>query len=48
VSKSNQFALDAAVAPGRILLRQPQHEVTDLVTNGWATGLVWVGPLLGD
>jgi hypothetical protein len=45
VPETEQFALDATVAPGGILLRQAQHELTDLAADGWATGLVWVGPL---
>jgi hypothetical protein len=48
MSKPDQFALDAAVTPGRILLRQAQHQIADLVTERRAAGLVWIGPLLGD
>ena len=33
VSEPNEFAVDAAVAPGRILLRQSHDKVTDLLTN---------------
>jgi hypothetical protein len=44
----SSFALDASVAPGRILLRYAQHQVTNLVTDRWAAGLVGIGPLLGD
>jgi hypothetical protein len=29
-----EFALDAAVAPGRILPRNAKHQVTDLLTDG--------------
>jgi len=48
MSQPDQFALDAAVAPGRILLGQAQHQFTDLVTDRWAAALVWICPLLGD
>jgi hypothetical protein len=48
VSEPDEFTLDAAVAPGRILLRQVHHEVTDLVTDRWAAGPVRVGPLFRD
>jgi hypothetical protein len=40
VPETEQFALDATVAPGGIFLRQAQHELTDLAADGWATGLV--------
>jgi hypothetical protein len=48
VSDPDQFTLDAVVAPGRILLRQVHHEVTDLVTDEWAARPVRVGPLFRD
>jgi hypothetical protein len=48
MSQPDQFALDASVSPGRILLSQAQHKVMDLVAEGWAAGLVWIGSLLGD
>jgi hypothetical protein len=48
VSEPNEFALDASMAPGRILLRYARHEVADLLTDGWAVGPGWIGPLLGD
>jgi hypothetical protein len=47
MSKPGEFAVDASVAPGRVLLRQAQHQLTDLVAEGRAAGLVWIGPLLG-
>jgi hypothetical protein len=34
MSQPDQFALDTTMAPGRILLRHAQHQVTDLVTEG--------------
>ncbi len=48
MSQPDQFALDTAMAPGRILLRHAQHQVTDLVTEGRPAGLVWIGPLPDD
>ena len=48
VSEPDRFALDVSVSPGGVLLRQAQLEVTDLVTEGWAAGLIRVGPLLRD
>ena len=33
LSQPGEFALDASVSPGWILLRQTHHEVTDLVTD---------------
>lgn len=48
MSKPGEFAVDASVAPGLILPRQARHQVTDLVTEGRAAGLVWIGPVLGD
>jgi hypothetical protein len=34
VSRPDQFAGDASVAPGRILRCQAQHQLTDLVAEG--------------
>ena len=48
VSEPGEFALDAAVSPGRILLGQAQHQVTDLVADRWAAGPVRIGPFPGD
>jgi hypothetical protein len=48
VSEPDEFAVDAGVDPGRILLRQAHDKVTDLVTNRWAAGPVGVSPLLRD
>jgi hypothetical protein len=48
VSEPDEFALDAAVAPGRILLCQAQHHVPDLVTDRWAAWPVGIGPLFPD
>jgi hypothetical protein len=42
------FALDAAVAPGRILLREAQHQLADLVTDRWAARPVRIGPFFLD
>ena len=48
VSEPGEFALDAAVAPGGILLGQAQHQVADLVTDRWAAGPVGSRSILGD
>jgi hypothetical protein len=42
MSESGEFALDASVSPGGVLLRQTHHEVTDLLTDGWAAGPIGV------
>ena len=47
VAELEQFALDALVAPGRVLAGQPFDQRGDRVVDGWATGTVRVGPLLG-
>jgi hypothetical protein len=48
MSEPGEFGLDASVSPGWILLRQTQHEVTDLIADRWAAGAVRVGPFFRD
>lgn len=48
VPQPEEFALDASMTPGWILLRQAQHQATDLIVEGRATGPVRVGPLPGN
>jgi hypothetical protein len=36
VSETDEFALDPAVAPGRVFLCQAQHQGPDLVIDRWA------------
>ena len=45
VSQPGEFPLDPAVAPGRILLSQAQHQITNLVTDRWASRPVRIRPL---
>jgi hypothetical protein len=48
VAEFEEFALDTLVAPGLVLAGHPLDERGDGRGEGWATGLVRVGPLLGD
>ena len=48
VPEPREFVLDAAVAPGRILVCQAQHQSLDLVANRWTARSVRVGPSSGD
>lgn len=48
VSEPGQFAVEAAMAPGRILVCQAQHQVAELVADRWAVRLVGIGPFSGD
>jgi hypothetical protein len=43
VAESAQFAVDAAVAPGRVLPGQPQHQTAELQRHAWTTnaGVGW-------
>ena len=44
-----ELAVDAAVAPGRVLLREAEHEGGGPLGDGRSTRpAVWVGPALGD
>jgi hypothetical protein len=47
MTEFEQLALDALVAPGSVLPRQPLDQRGDRVVEGWATGAVRVGSLLG-
>jgi hypothetical protein len=48
VSEPGELTANASVTPAGVPLRQTHHEVTDLVTEGWATGPVEVDPLFRD
>jgi hypothetical protein len=48
VSEPEQFALEAAVAPRRVLVCQAQDQVAEFVADWWAARLVGVGPFSGD
>jgi hypothetical protein len=49
VAESEKFALDAPVAPGRVLASHPQHQGPDRLWGGWAAWLAsWVCPAVGD
>ena len=48
VAEPAQLTVDAAVAPGRVLLGQPQHQIADLRRHAWTTTPVWVGPTAPD
>jgi hypothetical protein len=48
VSQPDEFTLDSAVAPGRILLCQAQHQVVGLLTDRWAASPVRIGPFFRD
>jgi hypothetical protein len=47
MAELEQFALDALVAPARVLMGQPFDQRGDRVVDGWATATVRIGPLLG-
>jgi hypothetical protein len=49
VAESDQLAVDAAVAPGRVLAGHPQHQGPDRLWGGWAAWLASrAGPAAGD
>jgi hypothetical protein len=48
MAELEQFALDALVAPGRVLAGHLFDQGGDRVVDWWATGAVRVGPFLGD
>ena len=49
MAESDQFALNASVAPVRVLVGHPQHQGAEGLWGGWAAGLSsWVGPAAGD
>ena len=48
VAEPAQLTVDAAVAPGRVLPGQPQHQSADLQRHAWTTTPVWVGPAAPD
>ena len=49
VAESDELALDASVAPGRVLAGHPQYQGPDRLRGGWAARLASrVGPAAGD
>jgi hypothetical protein len=48
MTKAGQLAVHAAVSPGRVLPRYPQHQVVDLLAGRRAARPSRVGPLTGD
>jgi hypothetical protein len=49
VTQADQFTVDSAMAPGRVLGGQAQHEITDLLVDRWSAGpCVRVGPVAGE
>jgi hypothetical protein len=48
VSEPDEFAVDSAVPPGRILVRYAQDQVAQFVADRWAATLVRIGPFSGD
>jgi hypothetical protein len=48
VAEAGQLAVHPAVSPRRVLPRQPQHQVADLLATPRAAWLVRVGPVAGD
>ena len=50
VSESVEFAVDAPVAPGRVLAIETEYESADLCWCGWSAGsrCRWLGPVAGD
>jgi hypothetical protein len=48
-TKTHQLALDALVAPGRVLPGQPDDQLLDVLVKRWPAGLAMrVGPGAGD
>ncbi len=37
VAEAGQFAMDAAVAPGRVLISEAKNELSDLGCGGWSS-----------
>jgi len=50
VAEASEFALDAAVSPGRVLLCWAHDQATQLCAGGWPTYAPGrgMGPVLGD
>jgi hypothetical protein len=48
VAEPGEFAVEAAVAPGRVLVCQAQDQVAELIADWWAARLAGVGPFSGD
>jgi hypothetical protein len=49
VAEADQFTVDPAMTPRRVLRGQAQHQVTDLRRDRWPAGFgVRVGPVPGD
>jgi hypothetical protein len=49
VAEAREFAVDPALAPGRILGGEAQDESADLDRGWWSSWFsVWLGPVVGD
>jgi hypothetical protein len=48
VAETAQLAVDAAVAPGRVLFGHPQDQLAELGRYGGTATPVWVGPAAPD
>jgi hypothetical protein len=49
VAESDELAVDASVAPGRVLASHAQHQGPDRLWGGWAAWLASrVGPAAAD
>ena len=47
-TQADQLALDALIAPARVLPGQPDDQLLDLRVQRWPADPVWVGPRTGD
>jgi hypothetical protein len=49
IAEADQFTVNPAMPPGRVLLGDSQHEVADLASDRWPAGSgVRIGPVPGD
>ena len=50
VAEASEFAVDASVSPGRVLVGEAHDQLTQLCAGGWPTGgSGWrLGPVFGD
>lgn len=50
VAEADEFAVDASMSQGRIVLGQAHHQAADLGRGRWSSGatLWWLGPVQGD
>jgi hypothetical protein len=47
MTEPDQLSLDSSMSPGRVLPRQAQDQVADVVADPWAAGSVRIGPASG-